>query len=33
MNTVKRNGGKKMGKNLIPEIAKLLGVEVGKNLK
>ena len=33
MNTVKRNGGKKMSKNLIPEIAKLLGVEVGEEFK
>ena len=33
MNTVKRNGGKKMSKNLIPEIAKLLGVEVGAESK
>ena len=33
MNTVKRNGGKKMSKNLIPKIAKLLGVEVGEEFK
>ena len=26
MNTVKRNGGKKMSKNLIPKIAKLLSI-------
>lgn len=33
MNTVKRNGGKKMSKNLIPEICKILGVELGENFK
>ena len=33
MNTVKRNGGKKMSKNLIPEICKMLGVELGEEFK
>ena len=33
MNTVKRNGGKKMSKNLIPEIAQMLGVEIGEEFK
>ena len=33
MNTVKRNGGKKMSKNLIPQIAHMLGVEIGEEFK
>lgn len=33
MNTVKRNGGKKISKNLIPEICKMLGVELGEEFK
>lgn len=32
-NAAKRNGGKKMSKNLIPEIAKMLGVELGEEFK
>lgn len=33
MNTVKRNGVKKMSKNIIPQIAEILGVEIGEEFK
>lgn len=33
MNTAKRNGEKEMSKNLIPEIARMLGVEIGEEFK
>lgn len=33
MNTAKRNGEKEMAENLIPEIASMLGVELGEKFK
>lgn len=33
MNTAKRNGEKEMSKNLIPEIARMLGIAIGEEFK